>query len=362
MWFGDEEVGLRPALLDDPMGAEAFILGAGFSRAISPSMPLVNDLVEPLHEFLGRSRSVGAATVPRLKNVELFLSSLAVPQPFLDESSNLNNRALFIEANRWLGEHMFNAQQHALGSPLPAWLAGLVRTWHARRSTVITLNYDTLVESAVMSLDLNLTGPGGRVLPQHTYANPVRFAASEWGGTFNRYDQLQPTFTYCKLHGSLSWWRSSSIQQPPLDVEVWKDAFNTQQRASWADVRRRVMVGEPMFVPPTLAKSDYLDNDLVRANWRRAHDGLSRATTIIIMGYSFPAGDMQTAALLGTATRAQQIIVVDLNPVEVIHRVAEAALPRTGTISPFKEQDDPIVAWSERWKADPQSLYGKPSP
>jgi hypothetical protein len=135
VWFRDEEVGLRPALLGDPMGAEAFILGAGFSRAISPSMPLVNDLVEPLNEFLGESRSVGAATFPRLKNVELFLSSLAVSQPFLDESSNLNNRALFIEANRWLGEHMFNAQQHALGSPLPAWLAGLVRTWHARRST-----------------------------------------------------------------------------------------------------------------------------------------------------------------------------------------------------------------------------------
>ena len=234
-----------------------------------------------------------------------------------------------------------------------------MRTWHARQSTVVTLNYDTLVESAVMSIDMN--SPVGRVLPQFTYASPVRFAASEWAGTFNPYDGRQPTFTLCKLHGSLSWWRSGPLQQPPLDVEVWKDTFNSTQRAPWDDVAGRVMMGEPLLVPPTLAKSEYFDNDLIRANWSRAHDGLAHATTIVIMGYSFPAGDMQTAALLGTATRGQRIIVVDLSP-EVRLRVSDIAVPQRGLVTHFGETGQPIAAWSERWAADPEWLYGGPTP
>jgi len=78
MWFSDNEGTLRPALLGDVAGAEAFILGAGFSRAISAWMPLVSDLVEPLNNFLGESPGLSGATFPRLENVELFLSSLAV--------------------------------------------------------------------------------------------------------------------------------------------------------------------------------------------------------------------------------------------------------------------------------------------
>jgi len=210
-----------------------------------------------------------------------------------------------------------------------------------------------------MSLDLNPPAIG-RVLPQFTYANPVRFAASEWAGTFNPYEGRQPTFTLCKLHGSLSWWRSGPVWQSPVDVELWKDTFASTDPASWDDVENRVMVGEPMLVPPTLAKSDYFDNDLIRANWRRARQGLIRAATIVIMGYSLPAGDTQTAALLGTASRAQQIIVIDLHPWPVVGRVAEAALPRSGVVTSFDETPQPIVAWSERWAADPTWLYGGP--
>ena len=121
MWFADGEGTLRPGLLREIAGAEAFILGAGFSRAISASMPLVQDLVEPLNDFLGNSRGTVAASFPQLEDVELFLSCLAVPQPFLDEASNFYNRGLFVEATRWLARHMFATQQTTLGPFLLGW-------------------------------------------------------------------------------------------------------------------------------------------------------------------------------------------------------------------------------------------------
>jgi hypothetical protein len=344
-----------PIKRNDEMGSEAFILGAGFSRAISDSMPLVKDLVEPLDGFLAHARGTMSATFPKIDNLELFLSTLAIPQPFLDQAENSYNQGLFFETRRWLAEFIFRRQQDALGEALPDWFGGLLRMWHERHSTVIALNYDTLVESAVMSMELK-SPQVYRVMPQFTYANPVRFAASDWAATNNPYDHWQPTFTLCKLHGSLSWWRSSDPRQAPVDVEMWKDTFNGPHRADWNDVSNRVMLGAPLLVPPTLAKTEYLDNDLIRANWVRAHKGLQRASTIVTMGYSFPAGDSQTAALIGSAVRVnegQQIIAVDIDR-GVCRRIADVAMPRAGLVRFFGDTDQPITLWADKWARDPE--------
>ena len=83
-------------------------------------------------------------------------------------------------------------------------------------------------------------------------------------------------------------------------------------------------------------------------------------TTIVTMGYSFPSGDTQTAALVGSAVRArkgQQIIVVDLNR-QVVRRVAEVAMPPTGLVRYFGGMDQPIASWSEDWSRDPEETLG----
>jgi hypothetical protein len=301
----------------DRPGADAFILGAGFSNAIGTQMPVLRDLAQPLHETLS-SLGTGGASFPPTGDVELLMSSLAVDQPFLDEATNLRNRALFVDLRRWLAEHIFRAQQSVLGSPIPPWLEALVTTWHERQATVITLNYDTLIESAVMSLSLQTDN--GRVLPQHTYPLPVEFAAPE---SFDRYGHRQ-TFELCKLHGSLSWFGSERPPQAPKEVEVWKDTFNSAARAPWEDIQQRALgLGEPFLVPPVLAKSAHFESELLRANWTRAYERLEAASTIVLIGYSLPPGDAQTAALLGSAAADKQILIVDTECATVEQRVRE---------------------------------------
>ena len=96
-------------------------------------------------------------------------------------------------------------------------------------------------------------------MPQFTYANTqYRFAAGDWASTANPYEDRQPTFTLCKLHGSLSWWRSGDAQQAPLDVEMWKDTFNSPRRADWDDIVNRVMLGEPLLRTPDFCKNRVL--------------------------------------------------------------------------------------------------------
>jgi hypothetical protein len=341
---------------------EVFVLGAGFSKAIHESMPVMPNLLEPLNDFLGRSRGLSSARYPRLQNVELFLSALAVDQPFLDVPSNLRNRALFHEVAGWLSRHLFDCQQRALSIEMPDWLAALVTTWHQRRCTIITLNYDTLIESTITALDLR--DPDSRpVRAEHSYVLPIRFAASALSGRPALFGRGS-TFKLCKLHGSLTWFHANA-GEPPVDLEVWEDTFNSGQRAEWDEILQRALgFGDPMIIPPTLVKSEYFDNAWIRGNWQAAHAALQEASTVIVMGYSLPAGDTQTSALLGVAAQEdhyKQFVVVDVSPQGVRARLAEAALPRSGLIRPFKyATKNPIKEFAEAWTADPMFLYESP--
>jgi len=188
---------------------------------------------------------------------------------------------------------------------------------------VTTLNYDTLVESAITSINLR-DQDNHHVNFQDTYAMRLQFAEDRWNERrYSRYGPVK-TFKLCKLHGSLSWFRNQSSQDPPMDVETGKDSFNQSERHSWAQILDRgVGLDGPLLIPPTLVKSDQYENALVRANWRQAYAGLDNASAIYVLGYSFPTGDSQMAALLGTTCRDKQIVIVDLDP-SVNDRVSEA--------------------------------------
>ncbi len=89
-------------------GADVFLLGAGFSHAISTAMPVMSGLGTAVAARFGQHRSLRNLLAPAelrvvddgkvpLGNVEVWLSSLATEQPFLPASRNLQRKALFAE-------------------------------------------------------------------------------------------------------------------------------------------------------------------------------------------------------------------------------------------------------------------------
>jgi hypothetical protein len=82
--------------------SNAFIVGAGFSKAIGSSMPLMSEFSVLLNDDLPNFRAWTTATFLATTNLELQFSSLAVNQPFLDEATNYRNRALYLEIAEWL--------------------------------------------------------------------------------------------------------------------------------------------------------------------------------------------------------------------------------------------------------------------
>ena len=95
------------------------------------------------------SKESGAELVGFNSNFEQALSYLSESQPWLDESDRLRNRALFLDLTDSIHRVIVRAQSEAVKeSPVcPDWLSHLVLWMQRKRASIVTLNYDTLLES-----------------------------------------------------------------------------------------------------------------------------------------------------------------------------------------------------------------------
>ena len=306
------------------------MIGAGFSKAISEEMPVLSELGDDivarfardarLRRMLSRrdQRSIGDGRVP-LGNVELWLSSLAAEQPFLSRSENLQRRALFMEIAIQIAESIDERTIRATQNPLPDWLLRMLSIWHYGRSTVLTFNYDLLIESALAFARLP-GGPGsGVVQPTHITGDlPPEFPEKGFYA-----DEQHDTFTLRKLHGSTNWYgRSSSTDLFSIFridhlVPLWGEQPAVQRPA----VRALVQGNERMLLPPVADKTASYANPTTSALWRAAHNAIAEAPELVLIGYSVPLTDSSVLALLDDALRPR-------TPVTVVDRDAGAVMER----------------------------------
>src|SRR5260370_38825562 len=172
-------------------GREVFIVGAGFSKAICPDlMPTLDELghrvAEPFREtpsFRWIPRAAQDALLSgRLPggSLEAWLWHLATPAPFLTQAERIHDQAIALELTQLLVNEIERSQMGALAGPMPLWLTRLVALWDRLAATVITFNYDTLIEHAVKSSRMPWTTGYPTELTQALLL---------------------------KMHGSIHWWR-----------------------------------------------------------------------------------------------------------------------------------------------------------
>lgn len=304
---------------------DAFVLGAGFSKAISHYMPTMDDLLEGLRNEVARHRPtlIVDERLP-IENVEALLDYLATPQPFLETPENLENQALFGRIADWLRVEVYQRQRLAMhGLSAPDWLVRLIERWHLEEAAVVTLNYDTLIEAAVHNM--NLRAGGDTIFSPDLYAMPIPHAAIRlWGMSYPTRMPL-PSFRLIKLHGSLNWFYSGApgYGQPMVDVGV--SAWNKDIPLAWELVRDKAPKFEAFIIPPSLVKTAYFDNEIIRGLWLTARESLDQAGRLVILGYSLPAADGPMRGLLSQATRGKTVVPVDTNPAIVDH--LKAMLP-----------------------------------
>lgn len=294
---------------------DVVILGAGFSHAVSTQMPLLNTLGDAAVDRAGLK---GDPRVPKFSfdqnfTFENWLSSLAEDQPHLSRAENGENYALFARLRDSMIAVLEEAEQSVFETAVPSWLARLTALLHHREATVITFNYDRLLEVTLERLGIV---HASTVSPRAVWVGDILEAQppltpneAVWGG------EIAPTFRLLKLHGSLDWWiapnddSGASLARHRLTL-----ADGVPRRLTEVE-RSRLLPGREVFiVPPTLSKMPYFRNFLTRELWSKSFDALSEARNISIVGYSMPPADVMLLGMLERATRSGKARAEVVNP------------------------------------------------
>jgi len=285
--------------------SDVLIVGAGFSRAVSKYMPLTDELgalAIQQADLFSDPRVPRRLFGPAL-TFESWMSLLAEDQPHLSEGQNLQNRALFVTVTEAIVSGLGSCEASVLYNPIPVWLSDLLKLLHHTRATVVSLNYDTLIEVAVASLDLPGLLGGERTTPRDILNDtpPLPNVGTRFGGPIN------PTFRLLKLHGSLDWWAApkdpsgASVNRTEL-----RSAFGHPEPITEED-RRGIPGWEPFIIPPAAAKSSYYQNPFTRNLWKTAFDALRTAEQVSLIGYSLPPTDLVMGGMLESAIRDRNV-------------------------------------------------------
>ncbi len=145
-----------------------------------------------------------------------------------------------------------------------------------RRITIITFNYDLVIETALTALGI------------------------DWNyGTIDANDEKRPSHERCvkllKLHGSINWARPSGSDNPRSQIP---DTRLLKDYETYRDLLGARYV--PLIVPPTWQKN--FDGALAFV-WDDAVKALTDATRIGILGFSIPASDGHFKYLIAAGLR-----------------------------------------------------------
>lgn len=297
---------------------DVFILGAGFSKAISNEMPLVKR-GELSNEVLKsyKLRDSIPVEIRRMieENFENALDFLASHKPWLSESENQRHRAIYLDLTYAI-RAVFWCKRKVWDSP-PHWLEELIAYWHTHRCAIITLNYDMLIESIASTIysHKQYAIPTADLYPIRFTDAALTNRLSE--ATSHKIEIPIGTFRLFKLHGSINWFYSGrenffgeELFCIPCSGETDR-FFDDVDKTDW----RRLGGKCPLIVPPTSDKSGFFQHEALRSMWFQAGEAIRRASRVICFGYSLPDSDLTMAQFLRSCAPTCRIgfKIVDLD-------------------------------------------------
>lgn len=233
---------------------------------------------------------------------------------------------------------------------------------YSEKSSVITFNYDTLLEAAIGSasgVNLNVPKDFKGLPPNNGEVSDAELAYSHlnWNSSVAygvKFDEVQlqhagiSTFApgdrfyghpdnkmyshqLLKLHGSLNWFIYTGISILP---QIYNQGTTSEKkgksilyRGNWWFGRPPELNGEiivPIIVTPVLHKEIY-KNPIIQTIWGKAKEELVNCERLIIGGYSFPPTDFNTRRLFLESFethRLKEIVVIN-SDTSVIKTVKE---------------------------------------
>lgn len=319
-------------------GNDVVLLGAGFSKAVSTHFPTLEELGALALE---RAEIPESERPSSLTNFETWLTQKSTPQPYLSVKEALESNRAAAAAMDAVAEVLSERQAAALLYGLPEWLDDLLSTLHANEATVLSSNYDNILEAAIDTRRLidrashSANGPHisshdivDRMPPLPSAILQEEATEQERNGRPHRHESAA-TIRLLKLHGSLSWYIGPH-DTTGITLNRWRVPSAAVEHIEEDEgARRRLLPGRHKFlIPPTGTLEGSNDNLVVREIWTRARKSLLDATRLIVIGYSLPASDQAISGLLAATLggRGIELVVVDPHARDLTARLTDLGI------------------------------------
>jgi NAD-dependent SIR2 family protein deacetylase len=259
----------------------------------------------------------GTSIVDLVSLVDQLAAEGRSPIPSMSEAGLVRARGML---QLGINAALRGSRQLALRDELVRWLLGRATRRADSRLTLISTNYDTLVEKRVFDHFIGLRAPIGK---------HVDFGIP-WRDAFRDELHVRPQgarLAILKLHGSLNWVRCEVCGHVTINVrgriaslEFWTKTVSYNQ--CYCEGRLRSVVVTPSYV------RDVRDANLLSI-WNAAVEDLRRANEWVLIGYSMPSEDIAIRSLLlrafhtRTQRRGLRIRVVQWEPPDAA-RAAES--------------------------------------
>lgn len=273
--------------------------------------------------IIGVGPAEGVPTPFTRGDFEVWLSRQSQPQPYRSAAEDADAHARFLRLTEGITQVVDQRVQAALAEPAPEWLIALVRVLHARKATVLTFNYDPLIECAVEAASLYdwdlppetpTSPPGRRVGYRNVLADGEARRSRSWLG-LEAVEDLA-TFSLLKLHGSTTWYGvPGDSTGATLRGLRLPGVYGSPDPVTERERRRELPGHYPFIVPPTAAKSGFYADPLLRQIWEQGAIALRDCDRAALLGYSLPLTDLVTRGLFQDNLRSGFAVdVADIDP------------------------------------------------
>lgn len=277
------------------MANRIFFLGAGFSKAIVPSYPLLNDLsAEVIQQIDKQSVSSHYYELSNLmdKDVESLLTYLSTGFPWKNDVTKHENLALYEALISQISAKFMKLAKDDRFRTFPDFLKKFSQELFSGKHEYkfITMNYDTLLENLILRKAGHFMDYG------KLYCYPITYLGikSSIGGlglvTYNN-EKINHFPPILKLHGSANWFWSGLS---PSDT-IYVDDFSSD-----STMRKGL---KPYIIPPVMDKNIFYNHIAIHSLWADAHRFIENADEIYIIGFSFPPTDLSVKFLFQSALR-----------------------------------------------------------
>ena len=163
------------------------------------------------------------------------------------------------------------------------------------KSTVITFNYDLLIEKLLIRTNRWHPSQGyGVNIPLLHQAMPTPFHTYLHQKLKEDTDIHWDETTLLKLHGSINWGTPTIAADGAEDIyqSLVVDGIPEAELVLKTEFGAPFTMGfRPVIVPPVLDKSSWLRNRSFRVIWNIAMESIAEADQITFIGYSLPTTD-----------------------------------------------------------------------